>query len=65
VGAFTRALQGVSEGSEKPTAALRKLGVEAKDAVLASLRRSIEGHADARRQPFDEVAWDCLLAAYG
>jgi len=36
-----------------------------KDAVLASLRRSIEGHADVRRQPLDEVAWDCLLAAYG
>ena len=36
-----------------------------KDSVLAALRRSIESHADARRQPVDEVAWDCLLAAYG
>jgi hypothetical protein len=36
-----------------------------KDAVLASLRRSLENHSDVYRQPLDEVAWDCLLAAYG
>lgn len=36
-----------------------------RDAVLASLRRSIASHNDASGQPVDEVAWDCLLAAYG
>ena len=36
-----------------------------KDSVLASLRRCIEAKADARGQSVDEVAWDCLLAAYG
>lgn len=34
-------------------------------ANLASLRRSMEAQADAAGQPVDEVAWNCLLAAYG
>ena len=34
-------------------------------ANLAALRRSIEAQADTAGQPVDEVAWNCLLAAYG
>lgn len=34
-------------------------------ANLASLRRSLEAQSDAAGQPVDEVAWNCLLAAYG
>jgi 3-deoxy-D-manno-octulosonic acid kinase len=34
------------------------------DANLVRLRRSLEKLADQLRQPFDEVTWHCLLAAY-
>lgn len=45
-------------------ARLRRAGLW-QAANLASLRRSIETQADVAGQPVDEVAWNCLLAAYG